>query len=85
MNFFRKLFGRLRPGEARYRIKITTEDGDELYWQKRGGVHVVEEDVARIFVQRFKPQLFEVLPDGSFSSPVPGETKRVQKLEMEKL
>lgn len=71
--------------DARYRIRITTEDGETLYWHKRGKLHIVEEDVARVFVENFKPQLFQVRPDGSFSPPVPGETRVVRKVEMEAL
>ena len=84
MSFFSRLFGRFKR-DARYRIKITTADGGVVYWHKNEQLHLVEEDVARIFVERFKPQLFEVLPDGRFSSPIPGATKRVTKLEMERV
>ncbi len=66
-----------------YKIRITTEDGKTLYWNKRGGIHIVDEDVARIFVAHFKPELFEVLPDGSLTPPAPGRTKQIVKVEME--
>ena len=69
------------PG--RYKIRITTEDGETLYWNKRGGIHIVDEDVARIFVAHFKPELFGVLPDGSLISPDPDRTRRIVKVEME--
>ena len=69
------------PG--RYKIRITTEDGETLYWNKRGGVHIVDEDVAQIFVANFKPELFQVLPDGSLTPPKPGRTKQIVKVEME--
>ena len=68
---------------VRYKIRITTEDGDTLYWNKRGGIHVVDEDVARIFVANFKTELFQVLPDGSLTPPEPGRTKQIVKVEME--
>jgi hypothetical protein len=84
VRFLSRLFRRSQES-ARYRIKITTEDGTVVYWHKNDQVHVVEEDVATIFVQRFKPQLFEVLPNGSFSSPIAGTTMRVRKLEMERI
>jgi hypothetical protein len=67
----------------RYRIRITTVDGEVLYWHKRGEVHVVDEDVARVFVASFKPELFQVLPDGSLTSPAPGRTKPIRAVEME--
>ncbi|MEC9351727.1 MAG: hypothetical protein VYD81_00290 [Planctomycetota bacterium] len=69
------------PG--RYKIRITTEDGETLYWNKRGGIHIVDEDVAQIFVANFKPELFQVLPDGSLTPPSPGRTKQIVKVEME--
>ena len=72
-----------QPSAGRYKIRITTEDGDTLYWNKRGGIHVVDEDVARIFVANFKTELFQVLPDGSLTPPDPGRTKQIVKVEME--
>ena len=85
MSIFQRGKG-LRPsGEQRYKIRIVTEDGRVLYWHKRGHIHIVDEDVARIFVVNFKPQLFEVDADGSFSSPVPGKTARVRSVEMERV
>jgi hypothetical protein len=67
----------------RYKIRITTRDGQVLYWHKRGRLHLVEEDVAQIFVANFKPAVFEVQPDGSFAPPSPGSTLPVAKVEME--
>jgi hypothetical protein len=67
-----------------YRIRITTADGKTLYWHKRGRLHVVEEDVAHAFLQRFNPALFQVTAAGSFESPGPG-THRVAKLDMERV
>ena len=71
--------------ERRYKIRVTTEDGKVLYWHKGGQLHVIDEDVARIFVANFKPEIFEVRADGSFSSSVPGETARIRKVEMVRL
>jgi len=39
--------------------------------------------VAQIFVANFKPELFQVLPDGSLTPPSPGRTKQIVKVEME--
>jgi hypothetical protein len=39
--------------------------------------------VARIFVASFKPELFGVLPDGSFAPSASGQTSPVRKVEME--
>ena len=67
----------------RYKIKLTTEDGRVLYWRKRGEIHLLEEDVADIFVARFQPELFQVRSDGTLTPPVPGETILVAKVEKE--
>ncbi len=74
---------RLGSTQGRYKIKITTTDGRTFYWHKRGQLHTVEEDVARIFVANFKPALFQVNADGSLSPPVPGVTSSIAKVESE--
>ena len=71
-----------KPPE-RFKIKITTENGQVFYWHKRGQLHTVEEDVADAFVAHFKPELFQVRPNGTLTSPVPGETMPIQKVEKE--
>ncbi|MCZ6793429.1 MAG: hypothetical protein O7J95_07430 [Planctomycetota bacterium] len=71
------------PG--RYRIRIITEDGDVLYWHKRGQVHIVDEDVARIFCANFKPELFQAAADGSLQPPEPGRTRPIARVEMERV
>ena len=68
---------------ARFKIRLTTTDGDVLYWHKRGRVHTVEADVARIFVANFRPELFEVRPDGTLTPPEPGATKPISRVDME--
>lgn len=67
----------------RYKIKITTKDGRTFHWHKRGQLHTVEEDVATIFVANFKPELFQVRPDGSLSPPEPGVTAAIARVEKE--
>ncbi|HZN56475.1 MAG TPA: hypothetical protein VFD71_00265 [Planctomycetota bacterium] len=67
----------------RYRIKITAEGGKTFFWHKRGQVHTVEEDVANVFVANFKPELFQVQPDGSLTPPEPGVTLPIIKVEKE--
>ena len=81
------IFKRLRrsASRTRYKIRIITEDGDELFWHKRGQIHVVDEDVAKVFVANFKRELFQVLPDGSLQPPQPGKTKPIEKIEMVKV
>ena len=70
--------------ETRYKIKITAEDGQTFYWHKRGQLHTVESDVAEIFVANFKPELFQVRPDGSLHPPIPGETLPIRKVTKER-
>jgi len=69
--------------EQRYKIRITTDDGESMYWHKRGRLHIVDEDVAKAFVANFKPELFQVTAEGSFQPPTPGVTRRVTRVEME--
>lgn len=69
--------------ERRFKIRILTADGRQLYWHKHGQLHTVEEDVADIFLAKFNPDLFEVLPDGSLTSPRSGETTRIEALTKE--
>jgi hypothetical protein len=79
------IFRRGEPLEARrrFKIKITTEDGQVFWWHKRGQVHTLEEDVANTFVAHFNPQLFQVRPDGSLTPPAPGETLPIRRVEKE--
>ena len=84
MGFLRKLFGRDAEATAarrRFKIRITTTDGRVLFWHKRGALHTVEEDVADAFVAHFKTELFQANDDGSLSSPVPGQTRPIARVE----
>ena len=67
----------------RFKIKVTTEDGRVFYWHKRGQLHVVDEDVAALFIANFKPALFQVKPDGTLAPPSAGETFPIRTVEME--
>ena len=67
----------------RFRIKVTTADGRELYWHKQGQIHTVEEDVADTFIARLNRDAFEILPDGHMTPPVAGESLRIAGLEKE--
>ena len=82
MSIFRRS-EHLGSSPRRYKIKITSQDGRTFYWHKRGQLHTVEEDVADIFVANFKPELFQVLPDGSLTPPEPGRTLPIKKVEKE--
>jgi len=75
--------GPVSVAARRFKIRITTEDGAVVYWHKRGELHLVEEDVARIFVANFKPELFQALPDGHLTPPAPGKTLPIRRVEME--
>ncbi|MCH2375134.1 MAG: hypothetical protein MK538_13175 [Planctomycetes bacterium] len=77
-----------KPGRGieprHFKIKVITEGGREIYWHKQGCVHIVEEDVAEIFLAKFNPELFEILPDGSMTAPRPGESLVIKKLIKER-
>ncbi len=66
MGIFKK--GQRLGAPGRFKIQIITEDGQTFYWHKRGKLHTVGEDVADILLAKFKPALFQVLPDGSMTS-----------------
>ena len=68
----------------RYRIKITTQSGLEVYWVKRGQVHTLSEDLAKLWVENFKPSIFQVTRTGELAPPSPGvETFPIVRVETE--
>ena len=71
------------PAARRYKIKILADDGRVFYWHKRGQLHLVDEDVATIFVANFKPAVFQVKVDGTLAPPLPGETLPIRSVQME--
>ena len=73
---------RKRVQTTRFKILVIATDGEVLFWRKQGKVHVVDEDVARSFVNGFKPELFQVAPDGTLQPPDPGATKEILRVEM---
>ncbi len=81
MGIFRK--GHPLGARRRFKIQIIAEDGRTFYWHKHGELHTVEEDVADILLEKFKPELFQVLPDGSMTSPRPGESLPIKALRKE--
>ena len=81
MGIFKK--GQRLGAPGRFKIQIITEDGQTFYWHKRGELHTVEEDVADILLAKFKPELFQVLPDGRMTSPRPGESLPIKALRKE--
>jgi hypothetical protein len=48
----------------RWRIRITTVDGRRVLWRKGGQVHSLAPELGPVWVQNFKPSLFQVMPDG---------------------
>lgn len=73
----------LGAAPRRYKIKILTRDGRVFYWHKRGQIHVVEEDVATIFVANFRPEVFQAKEDGTLAPPEPGVTIPIERVEKE--
>ncbi|MEM7235204.1 MAG: hypothetical protein AAF517_23700 [Planctomycetota bacterium] len=80
MSVFRR--GQRLGTTQRYKILIVVDDGETLFWHKKNELHVVDEDVARIFVQSFKPELFQVTADGSLQPPEDGVTRPIVRVEM---
>ena len=87
MGIFKK--GQRLGAPGRFKILIITEDGQTFYWHKHGELHTVEEDVADILLAKFKPELFQVLPDGSMTPSQsaqedgPGESLPIKALRKE--
>lgn len=48
----------------RYRIRLTTATGQTLHWVKGGQVHTLDERIATMWVQNFKPAMFQAAADG---------------------
>jgi len=69
--------------EERYRIKLITDTGLEVYWVKRGAVHTLSRDLAEIWVKNFKPALFRVNRNGEIVPPSEGgEIFAIARVEM---
>lgn len=52
------------PDERLYKILVTTADGRQFFWHKQGKVHLLTESLAVIWVEKFKPHLFDILSSG---------------------
>jgi hypothetical protein len=48
----------------RYRVRLTTADGTTLFWHKGGRIHSLDERLGPLWIQNFKPNLFQVDADG---------------------
>jgi hypothetical protein len=50
--------------DDRWRIRITTIDGRTMPWRKSGQIHSLAPELGPVWLANFKPDLFQVLPDG---------------------
>jgi hypothetical protein len=50
--------------EALYKILVTAADGRTFFWCKQGKIHLLPESLAKTWVEKFKPHLFDILPSG---------------------
>ena len=50
--------------EPLYKILVTTADGQTLFWHKQGKVYLIPESLAITWMEKFKPNLFDILPTG---------------------
>ena len=50
----------------RWYVRVTTVDGDQVYWHKAGRRHSLSPELGPVWVREFKPAVFQVLPDGRF-------------------
>ena len=48
----------------RYRVRLTTADGTSLFWHKGGRIHTLDERLGPLWIQNFKPEVFQVSADG---------------------
>jgi hypothetical protein len=49
-------------------VCLITADGTRLLWHKGGRPHTLDERLGPLWVQNFKPAIFQVLPDGQLVS-----------------
>ena len=72
--------------EPLYKIQVTTADGRTLDWHKQGKVHLLPESLALTWVEKFKPQFFDILPSGEMvgagRDPTAFKIVTVEKVEM---
>jgi hypothetical protein len=50
--------------EPLYKILVTTADGRTLFWHKQGKVYLLPAALAITWLEKFKPNLFDILPTG---------------------
>ena len=68
----------------RYKIKVTTDSGIQVYWVKGGKLHTLTRELAEIWVKNFKPSIYRVTARGEFTTPSSGiESFPIDRVEME--
>lgn len=50
--------------DTTYQIQVTTQDGQTLLWHKHGQPHALPEELAEIWVNNFKPDIFLINSKG---------------------
>lgn len=50
--------------DEKFKIRLTTSDGQVFYWHKLGKLHTIPGDLADIWVVKFKPEIFQVTKNG---------------------
>lgn len=50
--------------DTKYHVQVTTKDGQSLLWHKHGQPHALPEELADIWVQNFKPDVFLINAKG---------------------
>lgn len=66
-----------------FKIQLTTSDGQIFYWHKMGKLHTIPEDLANIWVAKFKPEIFQVTAAGELVAVgrTPEPSFRIVKVE----
>jgi len=52
---------------TRWNIRIHTVAGDTRWWVKAGRIHSLSPDLGPVWVANFKPEVFQMLPDGQLA------------------
>lgn len=47
-------------------IRVSTTCGQQLLWHKDGALHLISKKLGDTWVTHFKPELFDITPDGQF-------------------
>lgn len=67
---------------TRWHIRIHAVDGTVCWWVKAGRIHSLSPDLGPVWVANFRPEVFQVLPDGQLvPRGTPGAVD-VQRVEL---